>query len=199
MHEPVADVDSLEMVTEVVMTEGGGMRQRDSPVLTGTLATITSKWLVVLSTTASMPVAWVSGRTAGEAGHADDREVSAGHWEVAAVEREGKPMDQEWLARLRVVYQADGSWGVFLRRFPIAQGTSTNRQDVTPKTFEMATLGSEGVAPSRFHGIYRLDGDTRTLCVVREGTPRPDEFSAPHNSGRMLVTLRRAKDSSGGR
>ena len=59
MHEPVADVDSLEMVTEVVMTEGGGMRQRDSPVLTGTLATITSKWLVVLSTTASMPVAWV--------------------------------------------------------------------------------------------------------------------------------------------
>jgi uncharacterized protein (TIGR03067 family) len=155
--------------------------------------------LVVLVATAGTLLAGTDDAPAGESGPADDREVSAGHWDVAAVEWDGSHLDQEWLARLRIVYQADGSWAVFLRRLPVAEGRSTNRQDVTPKTFKMETLGSEGIKPSRFHGIYRLDGDTSTLCIVREDAPRPAEFSAPRNSGRMLVTLRRAKDSPGGR
>jgi uncharacterized protein (TIGR03067 family) len=128
----------------------------------------------------------------------DDLALSAGRWDVVAVEWDGTPMDPEWLARFHVVYLADGSWAVRLRGMPVAEGRSTIRQDASPKTFEMETLGSEGIKPSRFTGIYRVDGDTRMLCIVREGTPRPDEFSAPRNSGRMLVTLKRAKDSSGG-
>ena len=122
----------------------------------------------------------------------DDRAVSAGRWAVVEAVWDGNPLDREWLARLQVVYRPDGSWAVFLRRTPVAEGTSTIRQDVEPKTFEMATLGSEGVAPTRYSGIYRLDGDTSQLCIVREGTPRPDGFSAPRQSGRLLVTLERA-------
>lgn len=128
----------------------------------------------------------------------DDRAASAGRWDVVDVEWDGTSMDHEWLARFQVVYWADGSWAVLLKGLPVAEGRSTNRQDLTPKTFEMETLGSEGIKPSRFTGIYRLDGDVRVLCIVREGTPRPDEFSAPRNSGRMLVTLRRAKASPDG-
>lgn len=134
--------------------------------------------------------------TAGPAAAADDREVSAGRWDVVAVEWEGRHLDEEWLARLQVIYHPDGSWAVYLRRIPVSEGRSTSRQDVSPKTFEMETLGSEGIKPSRFHGIYRLDGNTRVLCIAREGTPRPDEFSAPRQSGRMLVTLERAKDQA---
>jgi len=129
---------------------------------------------------------------------ADDRTVSAGRWNVVAVEWDGAHVDPEWLARLQVVYQPDGSWVVRLRRLPVAEGRSTIRQELTPKSFEMETLGSEGIEPSRFHGIYRLDGDTRLLCIVREGTPRPDEFSAPRHSDRMLVTLKRAVDEPTG-
>ena len=129
----------------------------------------------------------------------DDQEASAGCWDVVAVEWDGTPMDPEWLARFQLAYEADGSWAVFLKRMPVAEGKSTIRQDVTPKTFEMQTLGSEGIKPSRFHGIYRLDGDTRVLCIVREGTPRPDTFTAPRHSNRMLVTLRRVEDSRPGR
>lgn len=125
----------------------------------------------------------------------DDRELSAGVWNVAAAEWEGNPVDPEWLARLRVLYRPDGSWTVFLRRAVVAEGRSTHRQDVTPKTFEMETLGSEGIPPSRYSGIYRLEGDTRTLCIVRAGTARPDEFAAPRRSGRMLVILKRAQNS----
>jgi uncharacterized protein (TIGR03067 family) len=159
---------------------------------------VESSWGLLIAIAATL-IASTAGAAAGAGGPADDREASAGHWDVAAVEWEGNQIDQEWLARLRVVYQADGSWAVFLRRFPVAEGKSTNRQDVTPKTFEMETLGSEGIKPTRFHGIYRLDGDIRTLCIAREDAPRPDEFTAPRNSGRMLVTLRRPKDSPGGR
>lgn len=110
-------------------------------------------------------------------------------------------MDREWLARLQVVYRPDGSWVVLLRRMPVAEGTSTSCEEATPKTFEMATLGSEGIKPARYKGIYRLDGDTRVLCVVRDQDQRPDDFTAPPHSGRMLVTLERAKgvpEDSGG-
>lgn len=122
----------------------------------------------------------------------DDRVISVGVWEVVSVEMNGKPVDPELLAMLRVVYRADGSWVVLFRNLPVAEGRSTNRQDCTPKTFEMETLGSENIEPSRYTGIYRNDGDTRMLCFVPDGKPRPDDFQAPRRSGRTLVTLRRA-------
>lgn len=124
----------------------------------------------------------------------DDRVASAGRWDVVSVEWEGRPLDKEWLARFQVIYRPDGSWAVLLKRLPVAEGKSTHRQDVSPKTFEMETLGSEGIKPSRYAGIYRLEGDIRVLCIVRADRPLPDDFTAPRNSGRMLVTLRRAQN-----
>lgn len=124
----------------------------------------------------------------------DDRVVSAGRWNVTSVEWEGRAVDEEWLARLQVIYRPDGSWAVLLKRLPVAEGKSTHRQDVSPKTFEMETLGSEAIEPSRYTGIYRLEGDTRVLCIVRAGSPRPNDFSATKNSGRMLVTLTRSPE-----
>ncbi len=151
-------------------------------------------WLGFLVVAVSTSVAFAGSPSAGRAERPDDRAMSAGRWNVVAAEWDGNPLDPEWLARLQVVYRADGSWTVFLRRFPVAEGTSTNRQDVSPKTFEMETLGSEGIVPARYVGIYRLEGDTRVLCIVREGTPRPDAFEAPRHSDRMLVTMKRVTD-----
>lgn len=121
----------------------------------------------------------------------DDRAISTGRWAVAAVEWDGKPVDTEFLALLRVSYRADGSWAVQFKSVTVAEGTSTNRQDDVPKTFDMTTLGSPSIAPTRYHGIYRLDGDIRMLCIAPSGAARPDEFKAPKRSGRMLVTLKR--------
>lgn len=150
---------------------------------------------------AAMAVARAQSRDA--AGVPDDRALSVGRWDVVAVEWDGRPVERELLAMFQVIYRADGSWAVLFKRMPVAEGTSTNHQDTAPKTFEMQTLGSEAIKPVRNTGIYRIDGDTRVLCMVREGSPRPDEFSAPRHSGRMLVTLARAKgdrpDRGGGR
>jgi uncharacterized protein (TIGR03067 family) len=133
------------------------------------------------------------GQPSGGAAVPDDRALSEGRWTVVAAVWDGTPVEQEMLARLQVIFRADGSWAVLLRRLPVAEGRSTNRQDVSPKTFEMETLGSEGIEPARYTGIYRLDGDTRVLCIAPAGMPRPDEFSAPRHSGRMLVTLERVR------
>ena len=127
----------------------------------------------------------------------DDRAISVGRWEVSSAEWNGRPVDAEILAMLRVHFRADGSWAVLFKNIPVVEGKSTNRQDVSPKTFEMETLGSDGVEPSRFVGIYRLDGDARVLCFVPDDQPRPDEFAAPRHSGRMLVTLKRAMEEVG--
>lgn len=129
----------------------------------------------------------------------DDLTVSVGCWDVVAAEWDGDPVDPELVSRLQVVFRADGSWTVLLRRLPVAEGTSSSHQHESPKTFEMETLGSEGIEPRRYRGIYRIDGDTRVFCIVPDGTPRPDEFSAPRHSDRMLVTLRRVRDPASGR
>ncbi len=124
----------------------------------------------------------------------DDREISVGRWEVVSVESNGRPIDPDLLAMLQVIYRPDGSWAVLFKSLPVAEGTSTYRQDESPKTFEMATLGSESIKPSRYTGIYKHDGDTRVLCLAPDGKPRPDAFTAPKRSHRTLVTLKRASE-----
>ena len=128
-----------------------------------------------------------------EADPADDRAVSVGMWDVQTVEVNGKQIDPELVALLQVAYREDGSWSVLFKGLPLAEGTSTNDQAAHPKTFEMETLASEHSAPQKVTGIYRLEDDTRQLCFVEAGQPRPDTFTAPRGSRRVLVTLRRSK------
>lgn len=128
-----------------------------------------------------------------EADPADDRAVSVGLWDVVSVEVNGKQVDPELVALLQVAYRADGSWSVLFKSLPLAEGTSTNDQAATPKTFEIETLASEHATPLKYAGIYRLEDDTRQLCFVEAGQPRPDTFTAPRGSRRVLVTLRRSK------
>lgn len=156
-------------------------------------AAVLSSRLFALGLTMVAGAALAGEPESGERTAPDDQKASVGRWDVVAVEWDGTPVDPEWLARLQVAYQADGSWAVFLKRMPVAEGRSTIRPDVSPKTFEMQTLGSEGIKPTHFHGIYRLDGDTRVLCITRVDVPRPDTFTAPRHSNRMLVTLRRVE------
>lgn len=127
----------------------------------------------------------------------DDRAISAGRWSVAAVEWDGRPVDGQFLAHLQVEYRGDGSWAVLFKGLAVAEGTSVIHPDTSPKSFEMATLGSEGVAPSRYAGIYRIEGDVRVLCIASARERHPADFSAPRRSGRMLVTLRRAHPAAG--
>lgn len=129
---------------------------------------------------------------------ADDRGGSVGGWEVVAAEVNGRPIDPELVSRLSVAFRQDGSWTVLFKSFPVAEGTSSNDQHANPKTFDVETVGSAAIEPTRYKpkrykGIYRLEGDSRVLCFVPDGEPRPDAFTAPERSRRTLVTLRRLR------
>lgn len=150
-----------------------------------TSAALAAVWLLLLATSG------LSGCTAW-AVPADDRAASVGMWDVVSVEVNGKQVDPELVALLQVAYRADGSWSVLFKGLPLAEGTSTNDETATPKTFEMDTLAGEHATPLKYTGIYRLEDDTRQFCFVEADQPRPDTFTAPRGSRRVLVTLRRA-------
>jgi uncharacterized protein (TIGR03067 family) len=44
------------------------------------------------------------------------------------------------------------------------------------------------------HGIYKLDGDTLTICLDESGEARPPEFESREGSRVALVVLKRVKD-----
>lgn len=125
---------------------------------------------------------------------ADDRAISVGKWDVVCVTVNGKEVDPEFVTLLHVDYRGDGSWSVLFKRIAVAEGTSTNDESESPRRFEMETLATEPSRSRKYSGIYRLEGDERHLCFVGAGMPRPDTFTSPRGSGRILVTLRRATD-----
>jgi uncharacterized protein (TIGR03067 family) len=62
----------------------------------------------------------------------------------------------------------------------------------TPKEID-ATLASKQVAP----GIYRLEGETFTLCYTHPGSGRPGDFAAKAGSGHKLSVWKRPTKQKG--
>jgi uncharacterized protein (TIGR03067 family) len=63
-----------------------------------------------------------------------------------------------------------------------------------PPTIDFTKFkNGQGEDVGDIQGIYRLEGDTLTICVGNPGGARPTEFKVEDNGGHRLLTFTRSK------
>jgi uncharacterized protein (TIGR03067 family) len=115
-----------------------------------------------------------------------------GSWTVAESEHGGKKVPAKELAKLTV---------------EVADNKMTTRDAGEIKEEASITLIDGKAKPAALDvkitsgsdsgkvvkGIYKLDGDTLTICVAEPGKDRPEAFAAKAGSGHTLMVLKRKK------
>jgi uncharacterized protein (TIGR03067 family) len=119
-----------------------------------------------------------------------------GEWVVQSMTMGGK---QNARAPAETIYQftPEGQW---LIRREGATAKSVPRDikidaKASPATIDVVypMPAAGGAAPRNMLGIYRIDGDTLTLCFSPGGGERPTAFESPDGARVMLMTLKRKK------
>jgi uncharacterized protein (TIGR03067 family) len=122
----------------------------------------------------------------------DARKSLQGTWTATQAERDGKSVDDVVGHRLSFTgarFQIRSKDGKTLH-------AGTFRVDPVPKPAAIDFEHTEGVLKGKaWIGIYRLDGDTLTVCdnAPNLDKPRPAAFDAKGASGYVPITFKRAK------
>ena len=114
-----------------------------------------------------------------------------GAWGLVALEVNGQPLTVEKLKEARLEIRGE-SYDFRLGETALAL-TYRLRPAETPKAIDL-TIASGRNKGKTFFGIYKLEGDTYTICRPTEpGKERPTAFATKPGSGLMLVVWKRQK------
>jgi uncharacterized protein (TIGR03067 family) len=122
---------------------------------------------------------------------AQDKKKLQGTWTVAAHTTSGTATPAKKLTGWRLTVAGD--------KMTTRDGTdvldeSTFRLDAAGKPRAIDLRLTEGPDKGKsVQGIYKLEGDTLTVCVAEPGRPRPRELASRAGSGHMLFVFKRAK------
>ena len=121
---------------------------------------------------------------------ADDFKGAAGKWTVTKAALGGKDVTKSFKG-IELVLTPDGAYTLSLSG-ETDKGTVKVDAARTPK--EMDIIGKEGPnAGKTFKTIYKLDGDTMTVCYELGDGPRPKTFESKAGSKVFLAEYKRAK------
>jgi uncharacterized protein (TIGR03067 family) len=141
------------------------------------------KWLAILSLAVGL-AAPGDGAKKDEA--KNELEKLQGTWSITKVERDGDDLsDQVGGAEMEINGEKYAA--------PNIAASFKLDPSKNPKAIDISY--TEGPAAGQtVKGIYKLDGDTFTICrALAESGDRPKEFTAPSGSGRMLFEFKRKK------
>jgi RNA polymerase sigma-70 factor (ECF subfamily) len=126
-----------------------------------------------------------------------DRDRLQGAWRLDAVEINGQPVALEKLKSgdkvlVGTLTVAGDSYTFRLGDLRLALTFAVDPTK-SPKAIDLTE--AEGPQKGRtYHGIYKVEGDTYTICRnVEPGKDRPTEFATRPDSGLMLVVWKRAQ------
>jgi uncharacterized protein (TIGR03067 family) len=115
----------------------------------------------------------------------------AGNWRCASAIVDGNPLAEETAQALRLTLTSD--------RYKTVRGDqvlfdSTYSVDATKQPATIDMIGTEGDTKGKpALGIYKLAGDTLTMCYTMPGKARPAAFESSPQSGVYLVVWKREK------
>ena len=115
-----------------------------------------------------------------------------GTWQVVSLEIDGNKTDEQDAKKITVVNEADGKWRLEVDGKVIARGTSEIDPTKKPKAIDLTETEGDDKGKTAL-GIYEIGDDERKVCYAKAGMERPDDFSAPAGSGRILAVLKRLK------
>ncbi|MFO0798108.1 MAG: TIGR03067 domain-containing protein [Gemmataceae bacterium] len=137
------------------------------------------------------PAAFVLAAAAVAAAQpADEMKAAAGKWTVGKATLGGSDFTKAFKA-LELVLAPDGAYTL---TFNGETDKGTVKVDATKTPKEMDIIGKEGPnAGKTIKTIYKLDGDTMTVCYELGDGPRPAAFESKAGTKVFLAEYKRAK------
>ena len=123
-----------------------------------------------------------------------EKQKLIGTWEVVDWVNNGEPLPQEQVKLMQVQFTQDEMF----MSLPKATGKReyTYKIDPTqkPKTIDTTPNLTKVKVKANTAGIYEFEEETLKLCLASFGSGlRPKEFESKAGTGRVLITLKRAK------